>query len=73
MIGYTGATKIVSIVKLTPYLHGVASSDSSSTVIYVCLLHDEAIHQRWKVVNILYIDHSINIAGALGLRFGQSL
>ena len=33
---------------------------------YIYLLHDEAIHQRKKVVNILFIDRSINGAGALG-------
>ena len=35
-------------------------------VLFIYLLHDEAIHQRKKVVNILFIDRSINGAGALG-------
>ena len=32
----------------------------------ITLLYDEAIHQRRKVVNILYINQSITDAGALG-------
>ena len=56
---YSHVYKICGLMK--PYIHQRC---------YVCnnqlLLHDEAIHQRKKVVNILFIDRSINGAGALG-------